>query len=480
MKRRDFCKGAGTAIAATAWGGISGASAGKRKKNVLLIVADDMNCRFGCYGDPTVQSPNIDALAARGVRFDNACCQYPVCNPSRASMMTGLYIDQIKVWDLHTHFRKTVPKVVTLPQHFKNNGYFTARAGKIYHQGVPRDVGRRGLDDEPSWHEVRDRKGRDKTEESEIFSFTPGKFGATPSWRSIDCSDNELSDGMIADEVIDMMRTHKDEPFFLAAGFYRPHTPYVAPKKYFDMYPLDKVPLPDPIPKGAVGYSMKDDFIRRRKFEETFTDKDKRNIIRAYFAAASYMDAQVGRLLDELKRLKLEDDTIVVFWGDHGYSLGEHNHWQKQTLYHDDARCPFIIAGPGIPGGDVCKRPVEMIDAYPTLAAACGLDVPDWLAGKDLAPQLQNPDTPTDRPALSQSNRHFPGYSIRTERYRFTEYPPRNKWRKRKWQLFDHQNDPHEWHNLVDDPKHAKTVAELREALNKHPGKGATAPAVLK
>ncbi|MFW6286376.1 MAG: sulfatase [Candidatus Sumerlaeota bacterium] len=489
IKRRNFMKfmGLGMAAVGLAPSMLAAQDEGK-KKNVLFIVSDDMNTRLGCYGDPVIQTPNIDALAKRGVRFDRAYCQYPVCNPSRASFMTGLYVDQVDVYDLHTDFRKAVPDVVTLPQHFKNNGYFTARSGKIYHQGVPRDVGRSGLDDPQSWDEVRNPKGRDKTEENKIFSFTPGKFGGTPSWRCIECEDDELTDGMVADDIIEMMEAHKDEPFFLAAGFYRPHTPYVAPKKYFDMHPLDKIEVAETPPEGSPGNLAgkidwkNQDYIKRKSYERDFSDEDRKHIIQAYFASASHMDAQVGRLLDALKRLGLEDDTVVIFIGDHGYSLGEHNHWMKSTIYETDARAPMIMGGPGIERGGVCPAPVEFVDIYPTLAAACGLPVFDWLPGMDLAEQLVKPQTPTNQTALTQARREY-SYAIRDERYCLAaHWAPEGKWQwpdQPQYQMFDHKTDPKEWYNVIDDPEYAEVAERLKKQLENHPGYKAEAPKTL-
>lgn len=443
------------------------AGAEPQRPNVLLVMSDDLNCRLGCYGDPLVRSPNIDRLAARGVRFDHAYCQYPLCNPSRASMLTSLRPDRTGVRENQTHFRKVVPDAVTLPELFRRNGYFTARVGKIFHYGVPTQIGTSGLDDPPSWDHVVNPRGRDKDEEDRIFSLIPGRFGGTLSWMAAEGTDLEQTDGQGASAMIRLLEENRHRPFFLAMGFYRPHTPYVAPRKYFDLYPLDKIPLPqvpaddwDDIPRPALN-----DLPEQRKM----SDELRRQAIQAYFASITFMDAQLGRVLDALDRLGLADKTIVVFVSDQGYHLGEHRLWQKMSLFEGVARAPLIIAAPGKKGnGQASPALVELVDVYPTLAQLCGLEVPKGIDGRSLVPQLDNPQTPARKAALTEVQRGrgkgqppLLGYSIRTPRWRYTEWDEG----RAGVELYDHQSDPQEFHNLARDPAHAATVAELRELL---------------
>lgn len=438
-----------------------------QRPNVLLVMSDDLNCRLGCYGDPLVRSPNIDRLATRGVRFDHAYCQYPLCNPSRASMLTSLRPDRTGVRENQTHFRKVVPDAVTLPELFRRNGYFTARVGKIFHYGVPTQIGTSGLDDPPSWDHVVNPRGRDKDEEDRIFSLIPGRFGGTLSWMAAEGTDLEQTDGQGASAMIRLLEENRHRPFFLAMGFYRPHTPYVAPKKYFDLYPLDKIPLPqvraddwDDIPRPALN-----DLPEQRKM----SDELRRQAIQAYFASITFMDAQLGRVLEALERLSLADKTIVVFVSDQGYHLGEHRLWQKMSLFEGVARAPLIIAAPGKKGnGQASPALVELVDVYPTLAQLCGLEVPKGIDGRSLVPQLDNPQTPARKAALTEVQRGrgkgqppLFGCSIRTPRWRYTEWDEG----RAGVELYDHQSDPQEFHNLARDPAHAATVGELRELL---------------
>ncbi len=448
------------------------------KLNVLYIVSDDLNNQLSCYGDKTVKSPRIDELASRGVRFDRAYCQFPLCNPSRASFLTGLRPDQTGVLENATQFRKNVPDAVSLPQLFQKAGYFVARVGKLYHYGVPTQIGTDGLDDPPSWMAKFNPRGRDKDDEPKIFSLTPGSFGGTPSWLSADGDDSEQTDAIGAEMTIKLLEEHAQaggKPFFIACGFYRPHTPYVAPHKYFDMYPKDKLPLAEQkegdlsdIPPAALQS-------RRRDMDERLT----REARQAYFASISFMDQQVGKLLDAIDRLKLADRTIVVFHSDHGYHTGDHDGmWQKQSLFEQSARVPLIIAAPGKSAGKSVAGCAELIDVYPTLAELCGLKVPEELRGKSLAPQLTDAAAPTKGFALTQVRRGgggmgkgknkekaamaaFPGYSVRTDRYRYTEWDGGAK----GIELYDHQTDPQEFTNLAKDPAHAATVKELSARL---------------
>ncbi|MFN0112590.1 MAG: sulfatase, partial [Blastocatellia bacterium] len=417
-------------------------------------------------GHPLVKSPNIDRLAARGVRFDRAYNQFPLCSPSRTSLMTGLRPDTTQVYDLQKHFRSVLPDVVTMSQLFMKNGYMAARVGKIYHYGNPGQIGTDGLDDPQSWNQVVNPRGIDKDEEKVLTNHTPKRgLGSSLSFYASPASDEEHTDGKVAAETIKLMEANKDRPFFIAAGFYRPHCPYIAPKKYFDMYPMEKISaakfsrdewksIPDP------ALWLKDPHFG-------LNEQQQREAIQAYYASISFADANVGRLLDALERLKLMDNTIVIFWSDHGYLLGEHGQWMKQLLFEGSARNPLIIAGPGIAKGKASPRTVEFVDLYPSLADLCGLsNAPANLAGKSLRPLLSNPKAVWNKPAITQVQRggaqnQFKGYSIRTERWRYTEWDEGRKGAE----LYDETNDPREMNNLANDPKHTRTVAELKQLL---------------
>jgi iduronate 2-sulfatase len=442
------------------------------KPNVLFIAVDDMNNDLGCYGHRLVKSPHLDRLAAQGVKFERAYCQFPLCSPSRSSLMTGLRPDRTKVADLQYHFRTGLPEVVTLSQLFKNSGYFAARVGKIYHYGNPGQIGTPGLDDAPSWDVAINPAGRDKlTDEPAIIQYTGAKmnFGASLSWLAAEGADSDHTDGKVADEAIKLMEQKKDEPFFLAVGFYKPHTPYVAPKKYFDLYPpAEQIPLAevkpgdrDDIPKLAFS-SYKGD---------NLTDEQRRLLRRAYWACISFADAQIGRVLDALDRLKLREKTIIVFWSDHGYHLGEHGLWQKQTCFEEAARVPLIIAAPQTKArGASSRATVELIDLYPTLADLAGLKAPANLPGSSLRPLLDDPAAQWERPAFTQTQRGKKdgawvfGRSVRTDRWRYTEWADGRE----GVELYDHDADPREYTNLAKEAKHAaereKLAALLKDA----------------
>ena len=453
------------------------------KLNVLFIVSDDLtNQTLSCYGSKICQSPNIDALANRGVRFDRAYCQFPLCNPSRASFLTGLRSDTIRIYENSTQFRKNKPDAISIGQTFQKAGYSVARVGKLYHYGVPAQIGTDGLDDPPSWQKVINPRGRDKDDEDNdlIFTLNPngkgsGRFGGTLSWLASGGKDEEMTDGKIATETIKLLEANRDKPFFLACGFFRPHTPYVAPKKYFDMYPTSGIPLPT-VPAGHMAEGPVPAFASQHKNQNDMTDDLRRQAIQAYFASTTHMDAQVGRVLEALDRLKLREKTVVVFISDHGYHLGEHALWQKMSLFENSARVPMVISAPGMTGnGKASGRTVELVDLHATLADLCGITVPET-DGKSLKPLLADPNAKWEKPAITQVSRGTPtstgeqrpkgqpwfmGYSIRTERYRYTEWDGGAK----GVQLYDYDTDPGELKNLAKDPTHAELVKELKAKL---------------
>jgi uncharacterized sulfatase len=452
-----------------------------QKMNVLFIVSDDLtNNALGCYGSKVVKSPNIDKLASKGVRFDRAYCQFPLCNPSRASFLTGLRPDTTKILENVTQFRKNVPDAQSVGQTFQKADYFVARVGKLYHYGVPGQIGTDGLDDEQSWMKVINPKGRDKDDEEQdlIFTLTPNlkgsaRFGASLSWHASEGPDAEQTDGKIAHEVIKLLEANKDKSFFIGCGFFRPHTPYVAPKKYFEMYSPEKLELPK-VPPGHRAAGPAPAFASSKPEQDKTTDDLRRKALQAYYASTTFMDAQVGRVLDALEKNKLADKTIVVFISDHGYHLGEHGLWQKMSLFENSCRVPLVIYDPRSKGnGKPCPRTVELVDLHATLAELCGLSVPAGkdtkvpaVEGKSLKLLLDDPSAKWDKPALTQVTRGgekdpFLGYSVRTERYRYTEWDGG----KKGVQLFDYEKDPGELKNLADDPMYADVVKQMKALL---------------
>ena len=438
--------------------------------NVLLIVSDDLNNDLGAFGNAIVKTPNIDRLAARGVRFDRAYNQFPLCNPSRASFMTGLRPDTTRIYDLVEQTRTHVPDVVTLPQMFKRNGYVAARVGKIYHYGVPGQIGTNGLDDPPSWDEVVNPRGVDKDEEPQLTNYTPDRgLGSALAFHISPASDEQHTDGKVASETIGLLEKHKDRPFFIAAGFFRPHTPFIAPQKYFDLYPLDRIHAAQTLSDEEMAqYPLAAFFTRPPNWG--LNELQQREVIRAYYASISFMDANVGRVLESLDRLQLTDRTIVVFMSDHGYNLGEHGQWMKQSLFERSARAPLLIAGPGVSArAGVSTRIVEYVDLYPTLAELAHLSPPAGLEGRSLVPLLRSPAAAWDHAGFTQTMRGgdpvsgFMGYSVRTERWRYSEWDEG----KRGRELYDEAADPAELHNLAGDPKFAPVVADMRQRLER-------------
>ncbi len=465
------------------------------KPNVLFIAVDDLNNHLGCYGNAIVQTPNIDRLAATGVRFDRAYTQFPLCSPSRVSMLTGLRPDTTRVYDLQTDFRKgtNIPHAVTLPQLLRSNGWYVARVGKMFHYGVPGEIGKPGLDDPLSWEKAIYPRGRDKDEEDKVINLSravpnpqrtpnparPGanvnrnvtaprqtsQLGAAVAWHESEGADHEFTDALVADEAIQLLEEKRDRPFFLGVGFYRPHVPWIVPKKYFDLYPLSKIALPYNPPNDRDDVPPPAFWVKKWNYERT--DEEMRGAIRAYYASITHMDHHVGRVLDALDRLGLATNTMVIFWGDHGYHLGEHGCWQKQSLFEESARVPLLIRLPGARGnGRSTPRVVETLDLYPTVAELCGVRGPANLQGKSLAPLLNHPLEKWDRPAFTQTRRgtandSFAGYSVRTERWRYTEWDNG----VRGAELYDHENDPREFTNLAPHERHAETVNALKKLL---------------
>jgi len=433
------------------------------KPNVLFLICDDLNCDLGCYGHPAVKSPHIDRLAARGVRFDHAYCQYPLCGPSRASFMTGLYPDQTLVRRNAIYIRERVPNVETLAQTFRKQGYFATRIGKIFHYNVPTHIGTSGHDDPYSWDYTINPRGRDVDDEDLIFSLRPGSFGGTLSWLAAEGTDEEQTDGIAATEAARLLEQYarEDRRFFLAVGLFRPHTPYVAPKKYFDLYPLDEIVVPS-VPPGYLDTLPKPAQVTltRKKEQLNLPDDLARRAIQAYHASITFADAQVGRVLDVLDATGLAKNTIVLFTSDHGYHMGEHGYWQKTTLFENAARVPLIIAVPGMKtAGKTAATPAEMVDFHPTLAELCGLPAPASVAGVSLVAAL---DDTAALPRDSALTQYADGYSLRTARYRYTEWGEDGAGGA---ELYDHESDPEELVNLANRPEHADAAAQLSKRL---------------
>lgn len=443
--------------------------------NVLFIAVDDLNTRLGCFGDARVKTPHIDRLAARGVRFDHAYCQYPSCGPSRASVLTGLRPQTTGVLDNRTRLRDALPDALTLPQWFRKQGYHAARAGKIFHQDVPTHIGGSGLDDAESWDEVINPRGRDKDDEHLLTVHTPDlPLPDQMAYLAAEGTDAEQTDGKVASATIRLLQAHAAKPFFIAAGFYRPHLPGIAPRQWFDLYTLDQTTLP----ALPAGYRQQ---VPAAALSSTpvwpnfgVTGLQARECILAYQATVSFVDAQIGRVLDALDELQLADKTIIVLWGDHGFHLGEHGLWRKNSLFEESTRAPLIIAVPGIAGGKTCASPVEFIDIFPTVVASAALPPPDGLEGVSLLPLLRDPAAPHDRPARSMVRfREVPGHTVRTTRWRYTEWGENGGAGD---ELYDETADPQEMRNLADDPAHAAQRAVMRKLLRADTTTGRRAP----
>ena len=474
------------------------------RPNVLFIAVDDLRPELGAYGSPHVRTPNIDRLAEGGVTFLQAHVQQAVCNPSRASVMTGLRPDSLRVWDLATDFRHTVPDVVTLPQHFMRNGYHAAAIGKIYHNVIPDSLSW----SEPKLHidgypfdpdavyrhpdniaiqEARKAEITAAGEEARYIDSYGEWYLKAASTEAVSGGDDLYYDGAQTDVAIDKLAElgSGDRPFFFAIGYYRPHLPFNAPQKYWDLYDPAEIPsagtpaVPRNAPAMAInnmrelrGYSDFRDV--PHPFDGSVPVADARRLKHGYYASVSYVDAQVGRLLDALDDFGLAESTIVVLWGDHGWKLGEHNSWAKMTNYEVDTRAPLIVRAPGGHGqGAKVEGLVEFVDIYPTLVDLAGLPAPDHLQGVSLVPLVEDPTRPWKSAVFSQFLREgiriapdgieYMGYAVRTDRYRYVTWVNWETGEVAARELYDHQADPGENVNLAGRPEHAGTLAELEE-----------------
>jgi iduronate 2-sulfatase len=435
------------------------------KPNVLFIIADDLNDNVGYCGHPLVKTPNIDRLAREGRIFRNAYTNFPLCGPSRNCFMSGLYPDQTGTHELRTLLRDRAPDVVTMSQHFMNNGYTAARVGKIYHYDNPNGIGTPGHDDPASWNITVNPRGRDKDEEDLIQSIDGKKgFGARLSWLAAEGADEEQTDGIVATESIRLMKDFagKGEPFFLGVGFYKPHTPYVAPTKYFEMYDPKDIVVPQ-VPEGYFGTipAPAQKSLRQFKNQVGMSDEMRRKVIHAYYATISFLDAQVGRVLRGLEEAGLKENTIVLFTSDHGYHMGEHDHWQKKTLFENAGRVPLIISSPGMQArGRESRAFFEMIDFYPTLSELAGLPKPALVSGVSQAPVVADPDAEVRDSALTQI---VGGYTLRRGKYRYTKW---GDGEPDMIEFYDRSKDPAEMVNLAQTPEWRDDIQRMDALLS--------------
>ncbi len=456
---------------------------GRSKKNVLFFIVDDLRCEIGCWGYDYMVTPHLDRLAATGTRFTRAYCQQALCHPSRNSVLSGLRPDALTGRAHASFYREARPNIVSLPQHFKNHGYHTRSIGKVlHHNGLGPDKVEPQYDP-ISWSEPM------FWPKTGIYALNPevwtrcqiernSGIGIPKENKSLtecaDVPDNAYRDGMVASEAIKTLGRVKDQPFFLAIGFYKPHTPFTAPRKYWDLYDPNEIQLatnPEPpvdAPKEATMYNWR--YIRNFRGcpdEGPMPDDMARHLLHAYYASISYMDAQLGRVLDELDRLGLADSTAVVLWSDHGYQMGEHGIWGKHTNFEDAVLTPMIVRAPGQKHpGQASNALVELVDIYPTLCGLCDLELPEHLEGTSFLPLLDQPERHWKSAAFSQFARgNVMGRSMRTPRYRYTLWRRARDGRVMGRELYDHNTDPNENTNIAANPKNEVLIRQLETEL---------------
>jgi iduronate 2-sulfatase len=453
-----------------------GPKPGSRKLNVLFLISDDLTASaLGCYGNRQCKTPHIDRLAGRGVRFNRAYCQFPVCGPSRAALMSGMYAQVIGVTGngAATRFTRNLGDRPALPQLFRSHGWYTARVSKIYHMRVPGDItaGVDGPDHAPSWTERFNCQGPEWMTKGEHSLPTTQKVRKIPDkhyglgfgtafYIVKGASDGaEQPDVQAADKAIELLARHKEEPFFLAVGLVRPHVPLVAPAGFFKPYPLGSIDLAKGVKDDQADIPRPGISLNSKRIGLEGKDDKKREVLAAYYAAVAYMDAQVGRILAALEKEGLRDNTVVVFCSDHGYHLGEHDLWQKMSLHEESARIPLIVSAPGYKPG-VSDSLAEQIDLYPTLADLAGLKVPAHCQGKSLKPVLADPGKGVREAAYCLKGR---AHLLRTDRWAFISYG--NPGRDGPAELYDMKKDPRQFTNLAGDAGHAAVVKEMRARL---------------
>ena len=448
--------------------------------NVLMIVVDDMNDWVGCLGGhPDVKTPNIDRLAARGMLFTNAHYAAPVCNASRVATLTGRRPGSTGIYDNSAKWHEALPNLTTIPQHFKASGYRVVGGGKVYHH-MP------GFNRPEDWHnyfdQVFDGHYQDRLQRGlDVGSFRfpdgfplnglpsvkaltkPPKNPREFDWGRLDKKDLETGDGQLVQWVIDYLKQIPDKPFFLAAGIYRPHLPFYAPRKYFDLYPRETMHLPeikdddlDDLPAMGRQFAVQ----RREDYDLVVKSGKYRELVQAYLASISFADAMIGRLLDALDESGHADNTVIMLWSDHGWHLGEKQHLHKFTLWERSTRIPFVVVAPGvIQPGSVCQQPVGMLDLFPTLSEICELPEVDGLSGQSIVALLTDPNCAWDRPALTSHGRG--NHALRSRRWRYIRYADGGE------ELYDHANDPNEWTNLASRSEFAEIKTELARWLPK-------------
>ena len=465
------------------------------KPNVLFLAVDDLRCELGCYGAEHMITPNIDGLAATGVTFTRAYCQLAVCNPSRVSVMTGMRPDNTMVWDLKTEFRTVIPNAVTMPQHFRKHGYHAVSYGKIFHNPWPDQV---SWDEPHRWPEKSSLWSDESKQRLADFRGQMRDAGANkakiermraPAIEVSALSDSKHIDGAIADQAIHALdRLSKSEkPFFLATGFVRPHLPFVVPKQYWDLYKRDDIALannpffPSDMPTIAFGVRPQGGFYELRDYMDyanaiwpmdgSLAESQQRELKHGYFAAVSFIDAQIGRVLTKLDELGLANETIVVLWSDHGWKLGEHNGWCKQTNFEIDTRVPLLIRDPNATeNGKASPSLVELVDLYSTLCDLLGLPIPEFVEGKSLVPILRDAETEVKDAAISQfprqdEGRSLMGYAMRTDRYRYVAWIDTETGDVVDCELYDHKSDPDENQNVANHAESAELIEELSTKL---------------
>jgi arylsulfatase A-like enzyme len=446
---RPMRAGAGLMLAGLWLGAIPASDAAEpaKRPNVLFIAVDDLNHWVGYTGrNPQTITPNIDRLASRGVRFTRNYCAAPVCNPARAALMSGLRPSTTGVYENNNDWRTVIPQDLTLTTAFRKAGYRVVGAGKIYHEAYARRA---------EWDDYLERPGRDPRPTGDTgvggIKFAP-----------LDCDDDDLREARIVRYGIDQLGKAQDRPFFLAVGLHKPHMPWNVPRKYFDMHPLESIRLPphregDLADVPPAGLKMARPDGDHRRMLESGRWKEA---VRGYLAAISYCDAMVGRLLDALDKSAYRDNTIIVFWGDHGWHLGEKEHWRKFALWEEATRAPLVWVVPGLTKpGTACERTVDHMSIYPTLTDLCGLPTPSHVEGVSIRALLRDPTAAWDRPALTTYRRK--NHAVRSEGWRYIRYENGDE------ELYDEAADPYEWKNRAADPVQAERKAELARHLPK-------------
>ncbi|WP_170309920.1 sulfatase [Seonamhaeicola maritimus] len=487
-----------------------------KQKNILFIAVDDLKPLLSNYGETQMHTPNFDRLAEMGMTFTNAHVQFAVCGPSRASVMTGTKPDRTKVWDLHTNFRESAPDLISMPEYLITQGYETTGVGKIYHKGssspghdgkswsqphqLPKNFD--GIYGEPIFAHYQNPKTKKQmlTLKEEALSKGKKKYGAQskyvfskikPSTECVDLPDEAYQDGLYTHTALNQLSEleSSDKPWFLAVGYQKPHLPFVAPKKYWDLYDRDKIELAEfqELAKGTPQYAYHS-FGEIRSYSDIdsnlgvgdrFPESKQRELIHGYMACISYIDAQIGKLLDDLKERNILDETVIVLWGDHGWHLGDHTEWCKHSNFEQATRIPFMFAGPGVTKNQKSNHPVNLVDLFPTVFELAGVEQSNQTDGKSLVPLLDNNDATTvniDYAYHQYRRQKKMGYAIRTERYRYTEWHD-NDYRSFRtynddniagYELYDYQSDPLETVNLINEPGYASVVKQLKAKLKSH------------